>query len=282
MSRGAGSSAHTELKNTMPSHSKKSQVTKPKSDTKPAVHVETAAPAAVEATTAPPAPTAGSAIFVTLPSKTMKIPATPQGFIPTNGADYLGILPRKSEIAVLATAVKELRAFTEYGQVFGRIVPPATTVAQVFTAAEQWSTTCNRLTQLNAYCRTQQGLSWRSTRALLVTMKAAFNLAVAADPSIATQNPGLTALFSVAKASARIAADHRKVNEQAKAEGKLPTHGKANKKAAKLAAAVAKANATASPTAVVATATPTTSALAVSPVLDGAAVTGSAATGGSH
>jgi hypothetical protein len=227
---------------------------------------------------------AASAIFVTLPSKNMKVPATPQGFIPTNGTDYIGVLPRKSEIAVLATAVKELQAFTEYGQVFGRLAPPASTVEQVFTAAEQWSTLCNRLDQFSSFCHTQQGLAWKSTRALLVTMKAAFNLAVAADQSIATENPALTALFGAAKTSAKLAAVHRKANQAAKAEGKPPVHGRANKKAAKLAAAIAKANATPAPKAVVTTATPTTSApaLAVSPVLDGAAVTGSAATGGSH
>ncbi len=161
-------------------------------------------------------------------------------------------------------------------------------MAQIFDAAGQWSALYDESSAFNAYCRSKQGLAWKSTRMVLATMKAAFNLAVAADPTIATNNPNLVTLFGVAKSTAQRGAAVRKANTQEKAAGRVPTHGKANRKAARAAATLAKVHAAATPatTAVVATvtATPTTSApaLAVSPVLDGAAVTGSAATGGSH
>jgi hypothetical protein len=271
----------------MPVANKKSKVTKPKSDTKPAVHASIAANDGSTVAT-PVTPTGESLIFVKPPPSTLKVPSPPRGFIAASTAEYRGLLPRKSEVAVLSEAVNELLAFTDYTQIFGRLAPPAATVAQILDAAGQWSALCGESNTFNAFCRSKQGLAWKGTRTVLTTMKAAFSLAVAADPSIATNNPNLVTLFGIAKSSAQRGADVRKANEQDEAAGKVPTHGKANQQVARAAATLAKANAhaTPAPKAVVATAAaaPTTSApgLVVSPALDGAAVAGSAANGGSH
>jgi hypothetical protein len=236
--------------------------------------------AGATAPASPPAPAAGSLIFVTLPPATANIPTPPPGFVATNGTDYRGLLPRKTEIAVLSNAVSELQRFTEFTQVFGQTVPPLASVQQIFDAAEQWSTMRNASTDWDLFCRTQEGLSWKVARALIAKMKPAFALASSSNDALAVQNPSLTALFGAASVIAQRGVATRAANRLAKAEGKPPTHGKANKKAAKLASevAAAAAKATPAPVAAVATigapapvATEAPAGLAVNSLLNGAA-----------
>jgi hypothetical protein len=204
-----------------------------------------AAPMATTTSSAPiSAPTGnGATIFVKLPPAAANIPAPPKGFIPTNGNDYRGILPRKAEIVVMADAVSEIERFTEFSQIFGRTVPSQAAVTQVLTAAEQWSSMRNAATLWDLYCRTQEGLSWQAARTLLASMKTAFSLASTIDDTLATQNPSLVALFDAPKTIALRGAVTRKANREAKLQGLPPTHGKAVKKAARLAKLVAEENA---------------------------------------
>jgi hypothetical protein len=224
--------------------------------------------------------------FVTLPPANANIPTPPAGFVATNATDYRGIFPRKVEVAVLANAVTEVQRFTEFDQLFSKSVAPASSVAQIFDAAEKWSTMRNASTAWDLFCRTQEGLSWKAARVLITKLKPAYAVAVAGDSAIATQNPSLNALLGAASDSAKRGIATRAANKQAKAEGKPPTHGKANKKAAKLAAEVAAAAAKATPAPVAAVATATASptaapvvaptatvapaGVAVNPALDGA------------
>ena len=167
----------------------------------------------------------------------------PKGCIPTTGADFRGVLPRSLEIAVMADAVTEIQRFTDFSQVFGKTVPSQATVAQVLMAAEQWSTMRNAAANWDAYCRTQEGLTWQAARTILGSMKASFSLAANVDDTLATQNPSLVALFGAKATIAKRGAVTRKANREAKLAGKEPTQGKALKKAAKLAKLVAEANA---------------------------------------
>jgi len=73
-------------------------------------------------------------------------------------------------------------------------------------------------------------------------LKPAWDLAVMADPDLATQYPGLASLLGAKKAIADKAASTRRANKKAIAEGKAPLHGavgKQRKNAAKNAAYLA-------------------------------------------
>jgi hypothetical protein len=249
-------------------------------------HAATTTAAGETASTTTPTPTDGGITFVKLPSAAMKVPAIPQGFVATNGTDYRGLLPKKQELAVLADAVTEFKRFRKFTRVFGSTVPKLSAVTQIFAAAEAWSTLRNQTSEWDLFCRTQEGLSWKAARGVIAKMKPAFQLASSSDDSLPVQNPSITALLGAATDIANRGLATRVANKQAEAKGLAPTHGKANKKAAKLNAAVAAAlaahtaNATPAPVAVVAAAPPATPqttaapALVVNPALNGAAVTG--------
>jgi len=250
------------------SQSKSSKSTKSSTHVTPATaHAGKSAKRIADATaTVTPTPAVVSAIK--LPPADANIPSPPSGFVATNATDYRGILPKKTELAVLSDAVTELQGFTDFTEVFGRTAPSLTTVTQAFDAADQWSTMRNRSSAWDLFCQTQEGLAWKIARGFIAKMKPAFTLAATLDNSVAAENPSLNALLGAASDIAKRGVTTRAANKQAKAEGKPPTHGKANKKAAKLAAevAVAAAKATPAPVAVVATATvPPTAAPVVAP-----------------
>jgi len=208
----------------------------------------------------------GSTIFVKLPPADANIPVPQKGFVPTNGAEYRAVLPRKAETAVMADAVSEVQRFPEFSQVFGRTVPSQSAATQVLTAAEQWSTMRNASTNWDLYCRTQEGLAWKAARTLLTSMKGAFALASNVDDTLATQNPALVELFGVRGTIAQRAATTRKANRLAKLQGETPTHGKALKKAAKIAKLVATENAKAPSVVTTSQASQLTEVPAVAPV----------------
>jgi hypothetical protein len=207
---------------------------------KPAANSD-AAPMAASTSTAPtPALIGnGSTIFVKLPPVDANIPVPPKGFIPTNGNDFRALLPRKVEIAVLADAVSEVQSLPDYSQIFGRTVPSQSAVTQVLSAAEQWSSMRNASTLWDLYCRTQEGLAWQSARGLVASMKASFSLAVGVDATLGTQNPSLVALFGARATIAQRGVVTRKANRDSELQGQPPTHGKAVRKAAKIAKLVA-------------------------------------------
>jgi hypothetical protein len=215
----------------------------------------------VPASPATPAPAPAPATSVMkLPPASANIPAPPQGFVPTNGADYRGLLPKKTELAVLPDAVGELKRFTNFSQAFGKTMPPLAVVLATLDAAEQWSSMRAKSTEWDLFSRTQEGLAWKDARDLIATMRPAFNMATSVDSTIATENPSITRLLDAATAIAQRAAATRKANRLLKQQGKLPTAGKVGKKVKKAAeAATAAANA---PHVVPATAAPTPPATA--------------------
>jgi hypothetical protein len=151
--------------------------------------------------------------LVKLPPATANIPAPPQGFVPTNGNDYRGLLPKKTELAVLPDALGELRSFADFAQVFGRTVPDVALVLATLDAAEQWSSMRAKASQWDLYCRTQEGLAWRDARALFARMRPAFDLARGVDSAVSAQNPSLTHLLDAARTIAKRAAATRRANQ---------------------------------------------------------------------
>ena len=194
------------------------------------------------ATTSTPA--AAPATSPKLPPATANIPAPPQGFVPTNGTDYRGLLPRKTELAVLPDAVAELQRFTSFAQTFGKTMPPLATVLGFLNAAEQWSSMRAKSSEWDLYCRTQEGLAWKDARDLMSSsMRPAFTMAVSTDASIASDNPSIARLLEANSTIAKRGAATRKANRQSKQEGKAPVAGEAATKEKEVAKEVAKAEA---------------------------------------
>jgi hypothetical protein len=146
------------------------------------------------------------------------------------GAVYRGVLPQKTELAALPAAVEELGEFTNYASILGAAAPPATQVAQALGIGGQWSSMRNSTDSWDGYCRFQEGVAWTTIRAMMDRLRPAFDLAVAADPTIASRFPNLAALLGAKKAAAKQGAATRQLNKKAIAEGKPPTHGAVGKK----------------------------------------------------
>ena len=194
--------------------------------------------ATVTSTATPAASIAAPAnSLIRLPPADANIPAPPQGFVPTNGTDYRGLLPKKTELAVLADAVGELKRFTDFAQAFGKTMPSLPVVLGTLDAAEQWSSMRAKSTAWDLFCRTQEGLAWKDAREIIASMKPAFNMATSVDSTIATQNPSIARLLTAATTIAQRSAATRKANRLLVQEGKPPTKGKVGKKAKKAAEA---------------------------------------------
>ena len=131
-------------------------------------------PSSIVVSTVATTATATASVGFKLPPATANIPAPPQGFVPTNGADYRGLLPKKTELVVLPDAVAELRAFPDFALTFGKTVPAQASVVNVLDAAQQWSAMRAKATEWDLYCRTQEGLLWKDVRTLLAKMNASF------------------------------------------------------------------------------------------------------------
>jgi hypothetical protein len=228
--------------------------------TKPAVNahiaqstvaVATPAPApVVAAAPAPSTPVAASApapatppedakTFIAPPPADAKIPSVPDGFEPTTGASYRGIQPRTAELVALPLALRDLQRFANYSSVIGATAPPLAEVENTFDVTSQWSTMRKASSAWDAYCRDQEGIAWRSMRAMMGRLKPAFDLATKTNPSIGTSYAGLGALLDAKTVSAQKAAATKKKNKQSIAEGKEPTHGEVGKTRQKAAAKAA-------------------------------------------
>jgi hypothetical protein len=184
-------------------------------------HSTSAASGSNDTTVAPP-----NGSLIKLPPPTANIPAPPQGFVPTHGSDYRGLLPKKTELAVLPDAIDELNQFTDFAQVFGKTIPTLVVVLATLEAAQQWSSMRAKTSEWDLFCRTQEGLAWKNARALFSTLRPAFNLASGVDSAVSTQNPSLTRLLAAATTIAQRGAATRKAKRKLAAEGKAPV-GKA-------------------------------------------------------
>jgi hypothetical protein len=185
-------------------------------------------------------------VFLPPPPADAKIPAPPPGADAPGGQNYRAFVPKKLELAALAGAVADLQK-CNYAQIFGTTGIPYAQVLQAFEVGNQWSTMRKETAAWDAFCQTQEGISWATIRAMMVNLKAAFDLAAAGDASLTATLPSLAALFGAKKAIARKAAAVKKLNKQAVAKGELPIYGLVGKRRLRKAekAAVASGNAAA-------------------------------------
>ena len=203
---------------------------------------------AASATAKTPLTSLGAGLLPAPPDVT--IPSPPQGFEPTTGIAYRGIVPWTAELVILPKALQDLARFTSYASVLGTTVPPYSQLVEILTVGSQWSATRAASSAWDMYCRDQEGSAWRLINALMDRLRPAFALAVQGDASIASTYPSLAELLSVKKVNARKGVSTRQLNKQAKAKGEPETHGVVGKKREKRAAkaALAAANAAAAGT----------------------------------
>jgi hypothetical protein len=178
-------------------------------------------------------------IVVKPPPADANIPSVPEGAEPTNGTDYRGIVPKKSELAVLGDVVTELENSTEFSALFGRTMPSVAYIIQVFTAANQWSVMRNKTDAWDLFARTQEGLTWLTARGLMTRMKPVFEATASANADVAIQFPSLGLLLGAAKVIAKRGATTRKGNAKSKANGETPGKGAVAKEVREAARVVA-------------------------------------------
>ena len=178
----------------------------------------------------PPAPVAATAtVALAPPPSNAVIPAVPSDYVPQSGVTYRSVAPKKTELLVLAAAVKNLAEFASYTQVMGPYAPPYAETLALFTVVYQWSSMRTASSAWDAYCVDQEGLGWTTLRPVMERLRPLLELAVKADPTLLVKLPALATLLGARTAIARKAVATRQRNRQSKARGEPQTHGKVGK-----------------------------------------------------
>lgn len=253
-----------------------------------ASHTATA-PVAAPSTEAPSAavsPTSGAPlIFLQPPPADAKIPVPPSGAAQPNASNYRSVVPKATELAALPAAVENLQRFANFTQVFGVSGLPYAQVMQAFDVGSQWSTMRKAAQAWDTYSKTEEGLAWGTIRSIMDRLGPLWDIASAADPSLAVTFPALATLFGAKKAIAQKAVSTKRLNKEAIARGEEPIHGVVGKKRKKasdkaLAAAAKAAGLGSAPVAPVASppaAAPAATVPASAPVAAAVPVTNGAA-----
>jgi len=230
---------------------------------------KTTAPAAAAASTTASTPL----VLLDMPPPNANIPAPPSGFVAGDTADYRSVLPRDAELRALPIAVKDMTKFTDYTQILGQTAPPYAEMMQALTVANAWSSMRTESAAWDAFCGSQEGISWTTLRGQMERLQPSFDLATGGTSNVTTLYPGLATLLDAKKVIARKGASTRKMNKEAEAKGETPVHGRVGKARQRKAekAAYAATNAPAAAGAAVTGTTPTQSA--------GGAAAGSAGAG---
>jgi hypothetical protein len=160
------------------------------------------------------------------------VPKPPAGFDPANMPSFASSFPKSEELAALAAAVAELAAFADYTSELGRMAPPQAQVVEVLEAAGEWSSmlAASRLWAL--YVLYGTGSTWQSAHVLMNRLKRPFQLAVDADPTLASKFPATTRLLGAARAVAQKANATKAANKKARANGEPEVHGKKRRRLA--------------------------------------------------
>jgi hypothetical protein len=203
--------------------------------------------AAAPASAASPAASGGTStssklsIDLAPPPANALIPPVPSDYVSDSGATYRKVSPKKTELLVLAQAVKNLTLFTSYTQVMGTSAPSYDETLALFTVVNQWSAMRTASSAWDAYCVDQEGLGWATLRPVMANLRPMFEAALKVDPTLAVKLPALVTLLGARTAIALKGAATRQRNKEAKAKGEPQTHGKAaktRKRAAEKAALV--------------------------------------------
>jgi hypothetical protein len=228
------------------------------------------APGPAAAAAPAPAPVA----FVEGPPSSVSIPL--MEYAAASPGEFKNVVPRVSERAALAQALKDLRAFTTYQQTLGTSAPAYGEVVQAFTVGSQWTSMRALASSWDGYSVLQEGFAWRAIRLLMAQLVPVFTLAATANPKLLTQYPGLASLLGAKKSIARKSASTKKLNKKAISEGKDPVHGTVGKrwlrKAEKAASAAGQAAGATAPAATVPTTQPVAVQEAAPPVVTAAPV----------
>jgi hypothetical protein len=157
------------------------------------------------------------------------IPAVPSDYVPQSGATYRSVAPKKTELLVLAQAVRNLAQFASYAQVMGPYAPPYAETLALFTIVNQWSAMRASASAWDAFCVDQEGLGWATLRPVMERLRPLLDTAVNADPTLLVKLSSLGTLLGARTAIARKAVATRQRNKQSKAKGEPQTHGKVGK-----------------------------------------------------
>ena len=178
----------------------------------------------------PAAPAAATAsVALAPPPSNAVIPAVPSDYVPKSGVTYRGAAPKKTELLVLAAAVKNLAEFASYTQVMGPYAPPYAETLALFTVVYQWSSMRTAASAWDAFCVDQEGLGWTTLRPVMERLRPLLELAVKADPTLLVKLPALATLLGARTAIAQKGVATRQRNRQSKARGEPQTHGKVGK-----------------------------------------------------
>ena len=142
---------------------------------------------------------------------------------------YRNVSPKKTELLVLAQAIKNLAQFTSYSQVMGTLAPSYQERLALFTVVYQWSAMRTASSAWDAFCVDQEGLGWATLRPVMASLRPMLEAAMKADPTLAVKIPALVTLLGARTAIAMKGAATRQRNRVAKAKGEPETHGKAGK-----------------------------------------------------
>ncbi len=157
------------------------------------------------------------------------IPPVPSDYVPQSGATYRSVAPKKTELLVLAQAVKNLGQFANYTQMMGASAPSYEETLALFTVVYQWSAMRTSSSAWDAFCVDQEGLGWTTLRPVMASLRPMLEAAMRADPTLAVKLPALVTLLGARTAIAMKGAATRQRNRQAKAKGEPQTHGQAGK-----------------------------------------------------
>jgi hypothetical protein len=174
-------------------------------------------------------PTASTPAALAAPPEDALIPSVPSDYVADSGATYRGVTPKKTELLVLAAAVKNLAQFASYTQAMGPYAPPYAATLALFTVVNEWSAMRTASSAWDAYCVDQEGLGWATLRPVMERLRPLFDIAVSADPTLLVKLPSLATLLGARTAIAQKGAATRKRNRVAKAKGAPQTHGKVGK-----------------------------------------------------
>jgi hypothetical protein len=148
---------------------------------------------------------------------TVSVPVGPAGFVPVPAVDLKGYRPLQAELACVPDAVYELQSFPNWQQIFGITAPPSTQVAARLQVAAQWTSLLAQSNSWTSYVKSQEGMAWKDALLVIDSLKAPFQLASAASPSMSSQYPALNRLLGAQKVVAKRAVSTKKKNAAANA-----------------------------------------------------------------
>ncbi len=156
------------------------------------------------------------------PPPDVDIPSPPVGFMAPSWRDFLGYRPSSREIAAASTVVANLGSADNWVATFGSAVPSAASLATALSLGLEWGEMRSATAAWDVYAKAEYSMAWKSALLLLDQLKPVFFGAIAKDPALASQYPGLMQMFDAPKAVAKQAVATKKKNAKAKAVAAAP------------------------------------------------------------